>query len=95
MKSFIFFIIIACTIALAAAFATSNDQLVDFNYLIALDSFKLSTLLVGAFIAGFVVAGACMGLLMMKLKLSLSRLKRKSKRQVAELERLRIAEIKG
>ncbi|CAM3084600.1 lipopolysaccharide assembly protein LapA domain-containing protein [Moritella viscosa] len=95
MKSFIFFIIIACILALAAAFASSNDQLVDFNYLIALDSFKLSSLLVGAFISGLVVAGVCMGLLLMKLKLSLSKLKRKSKRQVTELERLRTAEIKG
>ncbi|NQZ49434.1 MAG: DUF1049 domain-containing protein [Moritella sp.] len=95
MKSFIFFIIIACILALAAAFAASNDQLVDFNYLIALDSFKLSSLLIGAFVSGVVVAGVCMSLFMMKLRLSLSKFKRKSKRQVAELERLRAAEIKG
>jgi putative membrane protein len=95
MKSFIFFIIIACILALAAAFAASNDQLVDFNYLIALDAFKLSSLLIGAFVAGLVIAGTCMGLLMMKLKLSISKLKRKSKRQVTELERLRITDIKG
>ena len=95
MKSFIFFIIIACTLALAAAFAASNDQLVDFNYLIALDSFKLSSLLIGAFVSGVVVAGVCMSLFMMKLRLSISKFKRKSKRQVAELERLRAAEIKG
>ena len=95
MKSFIFFIIIACTLALAAAFAASNDQLVDFNYLIALDSFKLSSLLVGAFVSGLAVAGVCMGMLVMKLKLSLSRSKRQSKRQAAELERLSTAEIKG
>ncbi|SQD76865.1 LapA family protein [Moritella yayanosii] len=95
MKSFIFFIIIACTLALAAAFSASNDQLVDFNYLIALDSFKLSSLLIGAFASGLVVAGVCMSLFMMKLRLSLSKFKRKSKRQVVELERLRAAEIKG
>ncbi|MDX2320535.1 MAG: lipopolysaccharide assembly protein LapA domain-containing protein [Moritella sp.] len=95
MKSFIFFIIIACTLALAAAFAASNDQLVDFNYLIALDSFKLSSLLIGAFVAGLIVAGTCMSLFVMKLKLSLAKLKRKSKRQVTELERLRITEVKG
>ncbi|WP_017219654.1 LapA family protein [Moritella dasanensis] len=95
MKSFIFFIIIACTLALAAAFAASNDQLVDFNYLIALDSFKLSSLLVGAFVSGLVVAGVCMTLIVMKLKMSLSKIKRKSKRQVTELERLRTTDIKG
>ena len=95
MKSFIFFIIIACTLALAAAFAASNDQLVEFNYLIALDSFKLSSLLIGAFLSGLVVSGACMTLVVMKLKMSLAKLKRKSKRQVTELERLRTTEIKG
>ena len=95
MKSFIFFIIIACTLALAAAFSASNDQLVDFNYLIALDSFKLSSLLIGAFVFGFAIAGGCMLLVVMKLKMSLSKLNRKSKRQVTELERLRTAEIKG
>ena len=95
MKSFISFIIIACVLALAFAFAASNDQFVVFNYLIAQDSFKLSYLLIGAFITGFALALASLGLLFIKLKLSVGRLSRKSKRQVTELEKLRTAAVKG
>jgi putative membrane protein len=94
MKSFISFIIIACVLALAFAFAASNDQFVDFNYLIAQDSFKFSYLLIGAFITGFSLAIASLGLLFIKLKLSVGRLSRKSKRQVTELEKLRTAAVK-
>lgn len=95
MKSFIFFIMTACILALAAAFAASNDQFVDFNYLVALDSFKLSSLLIGAFVSGLVIASVCMTLVVMKLKMSLSKIKRQSKRQVTELELLRTTDIKG
>ena len=95
MKSFIIFVIAICGIALALAFSTSNDQVVNFNYLIAQDTFKLSYLLVGAFISGFILALLCMSAVYMRLKLSVTRLKRKSSRQLAELEKLRTTAIKG
>ena len=95
MKSFIIFVIAICCIALALAFSTSNDQVVNFNYLIAQDTFKLSYLLVGAFISGLVLALLCMSAVYMRLKLSVTRLKRKSNRQLTELEKLRATAIKG
>lgn len=90
MKSFILFIVITCGIALALALSASNDQLVTVNYLIAQDSIKLSYLLLGAFVSGIVFTGACFSLVILKLRISVRRMKHKNKRQLVELDKLRM-----
>nr|WP_205246416.1 MULTISPECIES: LapA family protein [unclassified Enterobacter] len=57
-----------------------NDQVVNFNYLLAQGEYRVSTLLATLFAAGFILGWLICGLFWLRVRVSLARAERKIKR---------------
>nr|WP_237332752.1 lipopolysaccharide assembly protein LapA domain-containing protein [Zobellella iuensis] len=73
---------------------SQNDQLVHVNYLLAQGDYRLSTLLAVVFVSGFVIGWLVFGLVMLRLRMNNSGLRKKVERQHKELEELRALPLK-
>nr|WP_243454227.1 lipopolysaccharide assembly protein LapA domain-containing protein [Oceanisphaera pacifica] len=71
-----------------------NDQLVHVNYLLAQGDYRLSSLLAVIFVAGFVVGWLVFGVVLLRLRMKNTGLRKKVERQHRELEELRALPIK-
>lgn len=84
------FILLVLIFLVALALGAQNQQVINFNYLIAQGEFGLSLLLGGAFAFGFVFGAIVTGLLYVKTRMSAALLKKQVARQREELSRIRL-----
>ncbi|MDF7670015.1 lipopolysaccharide assembly protein LapA domain-containing protein [Orbaceae bacterium ESL0721] len=77
MKFILLFLLIIIIFAFAITLGSSNDQIVNFNYLIGSCEVRLSTLLAALFGSGFLVGWILTGIFYLRVKLHLSATKRK------------------
>ncbi|GHA12546.1 LapA family protein [Oceanisphaera arctica] len=94
MKIIFGLVILAILFAVGLTLGSQNDQLVHVNYLLAQGDYRLSTLLAVVFVAGFVIGWLVFGLILLRLKMNNSGLRKKVERQQRELEELRALPIK-
>ncbi|WP_445399137.1 LapA family protein [Zobellella sp. An-6] len=94
MKIIFGLVILAILFAAGLTLGAQNDQLVQVNYLLAQGEYRLSTLLAVVFVAGFLIGWLVFGLVMLRLKMNNSGLRKKVERQHKELEELRALPIK-
>ncbi|PSU56622.1 DUF1049 domain-containing protein [Photobacterium aphoticum] len=78
----------------AMALGTQNQQIVNFDFLIAQGEFQLSALLGIAFGSGFGIGWLICGLLYLKARFVRNRLKKKVQKQQLELDQLRAEPVK-
>ncbi|OAN18300.1 hypothetical protein A3K86_05235 [Photobacterium jeanii] len=83
-------LLIVCFL-ITLALGAQNQELVNFNYLVAQGEFQLSTLLGIAFGGGFAIGWLICGLLYLKARVSKNLLTKKVAKQQKELEQLRAA----
>lgn len=89
MKRFLTLIITILLFFIALALGLKNQQLINFNYLIAQSEMQLSTLLAATFMFGFIFASIFMGLFYLQLKIRNRQLRKLNKKQRKELNQLR------
>ncbi|GAA3703359.1 LapA family protein [Oceanisphaera sediminis] len=94
MKIIFGLVILAILFAVGLTLGSQNDQLVHVNYLLAQGDYRLSTLLAVVFVAGFFIGWLVFGLVLLRLKMNNSGLRKKVERQQRELEELRALPIK-
>ncbi|ATG74138.1 LapA family protein [Zobellella denitrificans] len=94
MKIIIGLVFLAILFAVGLTLGSQNDQLVQVNYLLAQGEYRLSTLLAVVFVAGFLIGWLVFGLVMLRLKMNNSGLRKKVERQHKELEELRALPVK-
>ncbi|MGF1686419.1 lipopolysaccharide assembly protein LapA domain-containing protein [Photobacterium japonica] len=78
----------------AMALGTQNQQVINFDFLIAQGDFQLSTLLGIAFGSGFGLGWLICGLLYLKARFARNRLRKKVQKQQTELNQLRAEPVK-
>ncbi|GAB3515990.1 hypothetical protein BIT28_22245 [Photobacterium proteolyticum] len=88
------FLILAVCFLLTLALGAQNQQLVNFDFLVAQGEFQLSTLLGIAFGSGFAIGWLICGLLYLKTRFSRNRLSKKVAKQQQELNQLRAEPVK-
>lgn len=88
------FILFLLTFLIALAVGAQNQELVNFNYLIAQGDFQLSVLLGIVFGAGFIIGWLICGLLYLKASMTARMLKKQVLRQRRELDNIRTTPIK-
>ncbi|KMV32107.1 lipopolysaccharide assembly protein LapA domain-containing protein [Photobacterium swingsii] len=93
MKIIGILLLIVCFL-ITLALGAQNQELVNFNYLVAQGEFQLSTLLGIAFGGGFAIGWLICGLLYLKARVSKNLLTKKVAKQQKELEQLRAAPAK-
>lgn len=86
MKYLLIFLVILVIFIISVTLGSHNDQVITFNYLIAQNDFRISTLLGALFGAGFVLGWAICGLFWLRLRVSLAHSQRKLKRLQARLD---------
>ncbi|MBO1520241.1 lipopolysaccharide assembly protein LapA domain-containing protein [Oceanisphaera pacifica] len=94
MKIIIGLIILIILFAVGLTLGIQNDQLVHVNYLLAQGDYRLSSLLAVIFVAGFVVGWLVFGVVLLRLRMKNTGLRKKVERQHRELEELRALPIK-
>ncbi|WP_375055017.1 LapA family protein [Zobellella sp. DQSA1] len=94
MKIIFGLVFLAILFAVGLTLGSQNDQLVHVNYLLAQGDYRLSTLLAVVFVSGFVIGWLVFGLVMLRLKMNNSGLRKKVERQHKELEELRALPLK-
>ncbi|MHA6964348.1 hypothetical protein CGX12_01405 [Zobellella denitrificans] len=94
MKIIIGLVFLAILFAVGLTLGSQNDQLVQVNYLLAQGEYRLSTLLAVVFVAGFLIGWLVFGLVMLRLRMNNSGLRKKVERQHKELEELRALPVK-
>lgn len=93
MKIISILVLVVCFL-ITLALGAQNQQLVNFDYLIAQGEFQMSTLLGIAFGAGFALGWLICGMLYLKVRFSRNRLSKKVAKQQKELEQLRAEPVK-
>ncbi|MCG7585335.1 LapA family protein [Photobacterium sp. OFAV2-7] len=88
------FLILAVCFLVTLALGAQNQQLVNFDFLVAQGEFQLSTLLGIAFGSGFAIGWLICGLLYLKTRFSRNRLSKKVAKQQQELNQLRAEPVK-
>jgi lipopolysaccharide assembly protein A len=94
VKIIIGLVFLAILFAVGLTLGSQNDQLVQVNYLLAQGEYRLSTLLAVVFVAGFLIGWLVFGLVMLRLRMNNSGLRKKVERQHKELEELRALPVK-
>lgn len=94
MRIISFVLLILCFVV-ALALGSQNQEMVNFNYLVAQGEFRLSWLFGAVFGMGFILGWIICGLLYLKAKMSTSMLKKQLHRQQQELDKLRTDPVKG
>lgn len=93
MKIISFLVLVVCFLA-TLALGAQNQQLVNFDFLVAQGEFQLSTLLGIAFGSGFAIGWLICGMLYLKTRFSKNRLSKKVAKQQQELNQLRAEPVK-
>ncbi|WP_299018253.1 LapA family protein [uncultured Photobacterium sp.] len=93
MKILSILILVVCFLV-TLALGAQNQQLVNFDFLIAQGEFQLSTLLGIAFGSGFAIGWLICGTLYLKARYSKNRLSKKVQKQKKELDQLRAEPVK-
>ncbi len=88
------FILFLLTFLVALAVGAQNQEVVNFNYLVAQGEFSLSLLLGIVFGAGFIIGWLICGLLYLKVSMSARLLKKQVIKQRQELDKIRTTPIK-
>ena len=89
MLKYIFgFIIVIAIIIVAVTIGANNDQTITFNYIVAQNEFKLSTLVALLFGLGLILGWLITGFFYLKLKLKNMALNRQVKRQTQQINQL-------
>ena len=87
-------VILIFSFLVALALGAQNQEIVNFNYLLAQGEFKLSMLLGVIFGLGFLLGWVACGTLYLKARFSANSLKKKVNRQQKELDQLRVDPVK-
>ena len=87
-------LLLAACFLVTLALGAQNQQLVNFDFLLAQGEFQLSTLLGIAFGSGFVIGWLICGLLYIKTRFTKNRLSKKVQKQQQELDQLRAEPVK-
>ncbi|PSU33300.1 LapA family protein [Photobacterium lutimaris] len=87
-------LLLAACFLVTLALGAQNQQLVNFDFLLAQGEFQLSTLLGIAFGSGFVIGWLICGLLYLKTRFTKNRLSKKVQKQQQELDQLRAEPVK-
>lgn len=80
MKYLFIFLLVLAIFVISVTLGAQNDQVVNFNYLLAQGEYRVSTLLAILFAAGFLLGWLICGLFWLRLRVSLARADRKIKR---------------
>lgn len=89
MFKYLLAIVIALAVVLVAVtVGANNDQVISFNYIIAENEFKLSTLVAILFGLGFILGWLITGIFYLRLKLKNMALARQIKRQTQQINEL-------
>lgn len=86
MKYLLIFILVLVIFVISITLGAHNDQIVNFNYLVAQGEYRLSTLLAILFGSGFMLAWLICGLFYLRTRIALGRAERKIKRLELQLE---------
>ena len=87
-------LLLAACFLVTLALGAQNQQLVNFDFLLAQGELQLSTLLGIAFGSGFVIGWLICGLLYLKARFTKNRLSKKVQKQQQELDQLRAEPVK-
>lgn len=85
MKYLLIFLLVLAIFIISVTLGAHNDQVVNFNYLLAQGEYRVSTLLATLFAAGFLLGWAICGLFWLRLRVSLAASQRKLKRLQQQL----------
>lgn len=80
---------------ISLAVGAQNQEIVNFNYLLAQGDFQLSTLLGFFFATGFGLGWLICGSMYLKASMAQRRLRKRLDKKTAELDKLRIESTKG
>lgn len=80
MKYLFIFLLVLAIFVVSVTLGAQNDQVVNFNYLLAQGEYRVSTLLATLFAAGFVIGWLICSLFWLRVRISLARAERKIKR---------------
>jgi Predicted membrane protein len=76
VRTLLAFIALALSVMVALTFGAQNNLVVPLNYLFAKGDFRLSSLLVAFFIAGFILASLLCAVPMMRMQVRLRKLRK-------------------
>jgi putative membrane protein len=80
VKYLFIFLLVLAIFVVSVTLGAQNDQVVNFNYLLAQGEYRVSTLLAILFAAGFIIGWLICGLFWLRVRVSLARAERKIKR---------------
>jgi len=80
VKYLFIFLLVLAIFVVSVTLGAQNDQVVNFNYLLAQGEYRVSTLLATLFAAGFIIGWLICSLFWLRVRLSLARAERKIKR---------------
>lgn len=80
MKYLFIFLLVLAIFVVSVTLGAQNDQVVNFNYLLAQGEYRVSTLLATLFAAGFIIGWLICSLFWLRVRISLARAGRKIKR---------------
>lgn len=80
MKYLLILLLVLAIFVISITLGAQNDQVVNFNYLIAQGEYRVSTLLATLFAGGFIIGWLICSLFWLRVRLSLVRAERKIKR---------------
>ncbi len=80
MKYLLIFLLVLAIFVVSITLGAQNDQVVNFNYLLAQGEYRVSTLLATLFAAGFIIGWLICGLFWLRVRVALARAERKIKR---------------
>jgi putative membrane protein len=80
VKYLFIFLLVLAIFVVSVTLGAQNDQVVNFNYLLAQGEYRVSTLLATLFAAGFILGWLICSLFWLRVRVSLARAERKVKR---------------
>jgi putative membrane protein len=80
VKYLFIFLLVLAIFVVSVTLGAQNDQVVNFNYLLAQGEYRVSKLLATLFAAGFIIGWLICSLFWLRVRLSLARAERKIKR---------------
>lgn len=80
MKYLFIFLLLLAIFVVSVTLGAQNDQVVNFNYLLAQGEYRVSTLLATLFAAGFFIGWLICSLFWLRVRIMLARAERKIKR---------------
>ncbi|WP_435930118.1 LapA family protein [Dryocola sp. BD613] len=85
MKYLFIFLLVLAIFVVSVTLGAQNDQVVNFNYLLAQGEYRISTLLATLFAAGFIIGWLICSLFWLRVRILLARAERKIKRLEQQL----------